>query len=538
MPASRGAWLVPILLLAGCFPRARSHPEPLAFSPAFVNVAPGMGLHFKTNLAERRPRDILATNGSGCAFLDYDGDGRLDILLVGNPHCALFHNEGDHFVDVTSAAGLGAPGHWIGVGVGDWDNDGRPDVCLSGFGCGALLHNEGGRFQNVTPASGIQFPHWGQSPAFGDVDNDGRLDLYVGAYARFGPRDPRYCNRGRLPALCGPELYQPELGRLYHNDGGGRFHDVTVASGLSAAHGRSWGAMFQDFDGDGRQDLYIANDMVACDLFHNLGGGRFRNVGLSSGTAYDGAGNRIGGMSVDWCDYDNDGRPDLMATAFSAQSTLLLHQKADHNFEDVSHETGISGPTTPLVGFGGRFIDYDNDGWPDLLLSNGHVMDNAEQIFSAQTYRQPLLLLRNQGGYFTDVSRDLLRGIPPIAARGATFGDFDNDGRTDALVMDIEGEPLLLHNVSPPGRWLGIRLVGRRSNRDGLGARIEVQAGALTRRFECQTSGSLLSAQDPRTLIGLGTADVEEVRIVWPSGTRSRIERPQPGRYLTVTEGE
>jgi hypothetical protein len=277
--------------------------------------------------------------------------------------------------------------------------------------------------------------------------------------------------------------------------------------------------------------------MIACDLFRNLGRGRFQNVGLTTGTAYDGAGNRIGGMAVDWADYDNDGRPDLLATAFSAQSTVLFRQKEGGVFEDASHEAGISGPTTPLVGFGSGFLDYDNDGWRDLVLGNGHVMDNAEQIFSAQTYRQPVLLLRNRGGHFEDVSRTALRGIPPIAARGSACGDFDNDGRPDVLLMDLEGNPLLLHNQAPGGHWLGLRLTGTRSNRDALGARVWVTSGGLRQRFECRTAASLLSSGDPRVLVGLGQASVaERVEVTWPSGRKTLLHAVKGGQYLEVRE--
>jgi hypothetical protein len=499
-------------------------------------VAAEVGLEYRANEATRRPRDILETNGSGCAFLDYDGDGRLDILLVGKPKCALFRNEGERFRDVTREAGLDAEGHWIGVGAADWDNDGDPDLCLSGYRTGAMYRNDGGRFTDVTAASGVRFPKWGQSPAFADTDNDGLVDLFISAYAEFGPDSPRYCARNHIEATCGPELYRPELGRLFRNLGGGRFEDVTRRAGLTNAHGRSWGAAFQDFNDDGRQDLYVANDMIACDLFENLGGGRFRNIGLASSTAYDGNGNRIGGMAADWADYDGDGLPDLLVTAFSAQHSVLFRQVLPGTFQDASDQAGVSQPTIPYVGFGGKFIDFDNDGRRDLFLANGHIMDNVERLSRGETYRQPLQLLRNAGSRFEDMSRRL-RDLPAVVARGAAFGDYDNDGRVDVLVMDLEGPPLLLRNRAEGGSWIGFILVGGASNREGIGARLLVRTAGRMQRLECQTSGSLTSCNDPRVVVGLGSASqVDEVEIRWPSGETSRLQNPPLRRYLVLRE--
>lgn len=549
-----GSWGAPIvagllLLIAGCspageavraLPPAAAGAAPAEDTPAFEECGRRMGIRYRANRATRRPRDILETNGSGCAFVDYDGDGDLDVLLVGRPRCALYRNDGTRFTEVTARAGLDARGYWIGVGAADWDNDGDPDLCLTGYRCGRMLRNEGGRFRDVTARSGIRFPAWGQSVAFADVDRDGLLDLYLPAYARFGPGSVRYCRRGDHEAVCGPELYPPEVGRLFLNRGT-RFVDVTRSSGLAEAHGRCWGAMFQDFDDDGRPDLYLANDMLPGDLFWNQsrrpGAAEFRNIGVASGTAYDANGNLQGGMGVDWGDFDRDGRPDLVVTTFSAQSTSLYRNDGGGMFTEVGYETGLAPPTLPYVGFGVRFLDYDNDGWLDCLHTNGHVEDNAELVRPGERYAQPILLMRNNHGRFENLSATLLRGVPNVVARGTAFGDFDNDGRIDVLVMDLEGNPLLLRNRARGGHWLGLRLIGTRSNRDGIGARVFVRSEGVLRRFECQTSGSVLSSNDPRLLIGLAAAGrAEEVTVRWPSGAVSR-HRGLPGnRYVTLRE--
>jgi enediyne biosynthesis protein E4 len=508
----------------------------------YVNLAPTLGLDFPADVPRERPRDILEANGFGCAFLDYDGDGLLDVLLLGRPRCRLYRNTGTGFVDVTEAAGLARDGHWIGVGVGDWNNDGLPDLCISGYGTGAMYVNEGGRFKDVTAESGVHFPQWGQSVALADVNNDGLLDLYIAAFAEFGPGSQRHCVSGKHVALCGPELYPPEQGLLFLNRGRGRFEDITAASGLSGVHGRTWGAAFQDFNDDGYQDLYLGNDMIASDLLQNLGVRdgipRFRNVGLESGTAYDGEGRRMGAMGVDWGDFDNDGRPDLVVTTFSSQPTVLFRNEGADGFTDRGFAAGVAEHTLPYVGFGAKFLDYDNDGWRDLFLVNGHIEDNVEQLRGGESYRQPTLLLRNIQGRFVSQPH-LVDAVPPMAARGAAFGDFDNDGGIDALVMDLEGPPLLLRNECRRGNWLGLKLVGTRSNRDGIGARVLVRSGGSIQRLESHTSGSVLSANDPRLLVGLAdAARAESVEIHWPSGSVSRWEGLEANRYHTLREPE
>lgn len=531
-----------LLWAAGCAVEAHpAAPRPAAegkpAKPPFVDVAASMGVDFVTNLVETRPRDILQTNGSGCALLDYDGDGLLDLLLLGNPRCALYRNEGARFRDVTAGSGLEAEGYWIGAAAADWDNDGDTDILLTGYECGALLRNDAGRFTNVTAGSSLIFPRWGQSAAWFDWNRDGLLDLYISGYARFGKDSVRFCTRGETQVVCGPEMYDPEPGRLFLAVAPGKFREMSGPILDVRGHGRTWGVAPQDVDDDGWPDLYLANDMIACDLMINPGGGRPANRATKFGVAYDGSGRPIGAMAADWADYDGDEMPDLLVTNFENDPTLILTNLGNGSFLDESYAVGVGEPTARYVGFGGRWLDFDNDGWRDLLLANGHVSDNAEAITSSSRYRQPVQLLRNLGGRFIEMSRELA-ALPAIVARGAAFGDWDNDGRIDAVVANLEGPPLLLRNQTRGGNWLGIKLAGSRGNRDGIGARVWVKHASLPhrQRLECQTAASLLSSNDPRLLFGLGPDELADVEIRWPSGAVTTLRDLPANQYHTIVE--
>jgi enediyne biosynthesis protein E4 len=521
--------------------------------PPFADRAAAAGLNYRWEIPGKRPLNILQTIGNGCAFLDYNNDGNLDVLLVGL-HPTLYAGDGKgHFTDVTAAAGLdGVSGHFLGCAAGDADGDGNVDLYLSGYRTACLLLNEGGRrFRDVTRAAGLPPEPWGTSCAFAEtVPGSGRLDLYVADYAEFGPQTkPQLCIESGRETSCGPRYYHPLIGHLYRNEGvtGGvpRFRDVTRASGAATAVGRTLGAAFADLDGSGRPTLALGNDEMPGDLLAPVPGAappRYRNAGELAGTAYDRDGSVHGGMGVDWGDYDNDGRLDLFVATFQHESKSLYRNEGDLHFSDVAIPAGVGSPTIPFVAFGCKFFDYDNDGGLDLAIANGHVQDNIHEINSAATYRQAMHLFHNLGGSpvtFDDVSQtsgpDLMR---PIVGRGLATGDLDNDGRVDLLVTDAEGAPLLLHNQgSPAGHWLGVRLVGTRANRSGYGALLTAAAGGRTLLRHCHADGSYLSSSDPRVHFGLGADRLDSLTIRWPGGRVETLHDLPVDRYVTVQEG-
>lgn len=529
----------------------------------FVDVADEAGLHYQWTIPGSRPLNILQTIGNGCAFLDYNNDGNLDILLVG-AHLALYQGDGKgHFTDVTAETGVDRlQGHFLGCAIGDIDGDGYDDLYISGYQTGLLLHNEPAHgtpprasasnrvFRDITRKAGLQPQRWGTSCAFAETrPGSGSLDLYVANYAVFGPHTaPQLCKEGtnNLMTSCGPRYYTPIIGVLYRNDGKGHFVDASKASGVHTATGRGLGIGFADFDDSGKPGLAIADDEADGDLFQptKKGLGKYANIGLLSGTARDRDGSIHGGMGVDWGDYDNDGKLDLFVATFQNESKSLYHNEGDGRFTDLGIPTGLGAATAPYVAFGCKFLDYDNDGWLDLVIANGHVQDNIQKINSAFTYRQTLQLFHNNGSSpiaFDEVSNSsgaaFQRGI---IGRGLAVGDYDNDGRIDILAVDSEGKPLLLHNqVSPAGHWLGIRLIGDKSNRDGYGAAISAEVAGRKLTQQCQTDGSYLSASDRRVHFGLGAAPrVEKLTVRWPSGRTDTFSNLQADRYLTLREGD
>jgi len=513
-------------------------------SVRFVDVASSSGLNYQWHIAGPRPLDILQTIGNGCAFLDYNGDGNLDVLLVGTDHLALYKGDGHgRFTDVSQAAGLwGLRGHFLGCAVGDYDNDGLADVYVSGYRTGLLLHNLGGkRFEDVTREAGLGPQPWGTSAAFGDMDNDGRLDLYVANYAAYDPAiGPRLCSsRGRMTS-CGPYHFKPIKGVLYHNEGHGRFRDVTESSSAHRMHGRTLGAAFADYDGSGQQSLYLANDEIEGDMLQNVGKS-FQPAGLKSGTAFGGPSVTHGGMGVDWGDYDNDRKPDLMVATFQGETKCIYHNEGGGLFREASDSLGLTPKVRPYVAFGTKWLDYDNDGWLDLMFANGHVQDNIADIEQTATYRQATQIFRNDHGkVFVDVSdRAGASFQKKIVGRGLAVGDYDNDGRVDVLVVDSEGAPLLLHNQSAPvGHWLCVKLIGTKSNRDGIGTTVTVTAGGLTQTRLCHTDGSYLSASDVRVHVGLGKAKkVQTILVQWPSGQKDTLHDVPVDKQLSIVEG-
>jgi hypothetical protein len=492
----------------------------------FVDVARKAGIPyaFSVGIQDLQALTILQTMGNGAAFLDVNRDGNLDVLLVDAKPKLYQGNGKGRFREVSAAYGLTSlSGHFQGCAVGDYDNDGFEDLYLSGYRTGVLLRNRGGkRFQNVSQAAGIHPERWGTSCGFADLNQDGRLDLFVANYVQFGPDPSRYLQRCE-PLACGPKTYDPELPTLYRNVGGGRFRDVSEASGIHQSGGKGLGVAFADFDDDGDQDIMVANDMVAGDLFRNEGNFRFTNIGIDAGVAYGPDGDTQGGMGVDWGDADGDGRLDAIVTTYQEEPKSLYRNGGEALFTNITHATTLGKATAPYVGFGARWLDYDNDGWQDLLIANGNVDNKIHQMFPNRAYRQPTQAFRNLGGKrFAEDGNRLGPALQKlIVGRGLATGDYDNDGRVDALVIDDDGPVLLLHNEGEhTANWIGLTLVGAgKSNRNALGARVTLTAGKRSQVREVQTAGSYLSASDRRLHFGLGAENcVPEISVRWPDG--------------------
>lgn len=515
----------------------------------FVDVAAKAGLNYEWRIASKRPLNILQTIGNGCAFLDYDNDGNLDILLIG-PKLGLFHGNGrGRFTDATQASGLsGLSAHFLGCAVGDYDNDGWDDVYVSGYGTGILFHNENGKkFTNATPKVMKPQP-WGTSCAWADVDGDGLLDLFVSNYVRFGkePGIPQLCDSHGVKISCGPRFYKPVKGVLFRNLGQGKFVDGNSLINTESTHGRGLAIAFAPLDKSGRPTLAMANDEMPGDLLSpNVKSGalRYANTGLASGTAFDRDGNVHGGMGADWGDYDNDGFLDLFIATYQNENKSLYRNEGGHVFNDTSYLTGLATPSMQNVAFGCKWLDYDNDGWLDLMFTSGHVQDNVHEVDTTTSYRQKTMLFHNKGGQnrvFENVSSVAGPSFDmPIVGRGLVTGDYDNDGRVDVLIVNSEGKPVLLHNETPAtGRWAGVELRGTKSNRDGQGALLTATIGGHKFVRHCQTGGSYLSASDKRVHFGLGAANrIDILTIQWPNGHMDTIKNIPANRYTPIQEG-
>lgn len=512
--------------MAGCHRFAgggqRGAHSPPAGDIVFQDAQPGSGIDFGLSYASGREPGIKETIGSPAALLDADGDGLPDVLLAGPNRVGLFRNRGGWRFQQMTDTGFRQKGCWQGVAVGDVDNDGRPDVYLSGYGCAALYLNQGGgRFRDVTAASGLantRADRWQTSAAFADVDRDGWLDLYVTCYVALGNKTGLCAYPGGIITACSPTEFTPQRGILYRNRGGARFEDVTAAYGLSGAHGNGLGVAFSDVNGDGYPDLYLANDQLPGDLYINQRGHRFVDAGTPSGTAFGPDGSPQAGMGVDFGDYDNDGREDLVVTTYQREPTSLYHNDGSNSFTNAAYASHLGAATTNVVGWGVKFADFDNDGLLDLAIANGHPLYRIHQIDPATDTRQPFQVFRNQGGGLFAELPSVGSGLPrALAGRALCAGDLDNDGQTDLLISDIDGQPLLLRSISPARHhWLTVRLEGR-----GVieGAVVTVRAGARRWVRRSTTGGSYLAASDPRVHFGLGDARmVDELQVRWPGG--------------------
>jgi hypothetical protein len=491
--------------------------------------------------------------GFGCALLDYDGDGKLDVLLVARDHVELYRNRGDGtFENVTAKAFPGAvrKPYLMGCSVCDYDGDGRPDLLITGYGRTILYHNQGdGTFKDVTAGSGLEArgPYdWTTSAAWADVDGDGKPALYVCRYVLFTPATKQTCTFKALDGsdvvmTCGPQAYAPEVGSLYKNAGGGRFIDITKASGLGDAHGKALGCMFCDFLNNGRPGLFIANDQTQQDLYVNTGRGKFRNVALQSGVAFGSDGSAIAGMGLDWGDDENRGRFDLLVSNFSGKPKSLFRSDDRGSFSDAAALAGIVGPTLTNLTFGAHFIDLYNKGLQDIVLTNGHVQALIGKADNTTSYLQPTQLFRNLGqGRFEEIGSAAGPDIAkPIAGRGMAVGDFDGDGRQDLLIVDAEGMPRLLHNDAPPHHYLNIRCLTRPGGPDALGARATVASGKISQLQECRSSGSYLSSDAPGVHFGLGDENhAARVTIRWPQGTMTQYSNVAADHSYVATPGD
>src|SRR5712664_3047531 len=524
-----------------------------AAAPIF-EVKPLRGIDFLLQNSPTPRKFLIETMPGGVALFDYNNDGLLDIFMVnggriteglrvpenferGNPRYwnRLYRQNRDgSFMDVTQAAGLAVAGngnYGMGVAVGDYDNDGFPDLYVTSYGKNVLYHNNGdGTFTDVTAKAGVAAGGWSVSAGFLDYDNDGKLDLFVTRYLDWSVEKSKTCGSEK-PTYCPPGEFSATTNILYHNRGDGTFEDVSVPSGIAAKKGHGLGVAFADYDGDGFTDIFVANDVTEQFLFHNNGNGTFTECGLDSGAALTADGKMLSGMGVVFQDYDNDGLPDLLITQLPHQPYVVFHNDGRGSFSAQELETGFGALSGKYSGWGVGLEDFDNDGWKDAFAVHGHVFDNVEMYDSSLRYREPPLLALNNKGHFekADPGSDV-----PVAGRGAAFGDLNNDGWMDVVTTSLGERPQLYSNRGGKLHWLTITLRGKRSNRDGYGSRVQVNGQV---RFATAT-GSYLSSNDKRLHFGLGSAETANIEIKWPSGIHQALRSVKADQFLVIEESE
>ncbi len=550
----RGLPGLPVIICAATF-LIRAHAPAVV---TFTDVSSPAGITFVHDNAWTTEKYLIESMGAGCAWIDYDQDGLMDLYLVNGAatkaytpkqplHSALYRNKGDGtFVDVTKSAGVGAEGLFgMGVAVGDYDNDGFPDLFVLGYGRCILYHNNGdGTFTDVTARAKVENRGlWASSAAWFDYDNDGRLDLIIANYVDWTPERNFYCgDQGPgMRAYCHPNVFHGQPATLYHNNGDGTFTDASQSSGVGPKAANGLGVVTFDYNNDGWQDIFISNDAQPNHLFHNKGDGTFREVGYLAGAAVSGDGQMEAGMGVDAADTTGSGWLDLYITHLDMQLNRFYRNMGDGSFTDATLSSKVGYDTYQVSGFGTCFLDYDNDGAVDLFVANGHVMDNVQLYHPDTTYAEPKQMFRNIGrGRFENVSNRLGPDMQkPHVSRGAAKGDFDNDGDLDLLVSGCGQRPQLLRNDGGnSNHWLEIFLIGTKSNRDGVGARVRVMAGDLVQHDQRKGGTSYQSAQDQRLHFGLGEhTEVDAVEIIWPSRTVTKLAKLKSDQIIAVKEG-
>jgi len=563
------ACLIAAYAVSNCFGQtaARSTARPTVPKPSastkfqFTDITLASGIDFRLTCGGPEKRYIMESMCGGVAVFDYDNDGWMDVYLVdgstledmraGKCHTGkLYRNNHDgSFTDMTAKAGLNHCGWGFGVAIGDYDNDGWDDLYVTYLDGAVLYHNNrDGTFTDVTAKAGVGNPgRWGTSTAFGDYDNDGNLDLYVANYVdldlehlpEFGSGP--FCQYRGIPVSCGPRGLKGGRDRLYHNNGDGTFTDVTEKLGIDPGAYYGLGVLWLDYDKDGCLDLYVANDSSPSLLYHNDCKGGFTEVGAEAGVAYSADGREQAGMGIDSADYDRDGWPDIAKGNFSDDTNNLYHNDHNGEFTDMAGPASFGPISIPLLTFGMKFLDFDNDGWPDIIAADGHVNPQVDKQSFGVTYAERPLLFHNlKNGKFEEVG---LRSGTALerryVARGAAAADFFNRGVEDLIVTQLDGPPILLRNDSSSGNhWLRLKLKGSRSNRDGLGARVEVRAGNLVQSAEARANSSFESASDARLHFGLGSAtQVDSIIVRWPSGKVDTLGAQSADHEVEIDEG-
>ena len=524
----------------------------------FTDVTTQAGIHFKHNTGAFGKKYLPETMGSGVCVIDYDNDGWQDILLVnsmdwpdhktGKSFPALYHNNQDGtFTDVTREAGLATEMYGLGCAVGDFDNDGYDDIYITTVGSNHLFRNLGnGKFADVTAKAGVADPGFSASAVWFDFDNDGKLDLFVAHYVQWSIDTDQYCSLdNRNKSYCTPQRFKGESSALFHNRGDGTFENVTKRAGLYDPSSKALGIALVDYDNDGWLDLFVSNDTEPNKLYHNNHNGTFTDVGVAAGVAYGEAGTARAGMGTDAADYDNSGWPSLVVGNFTNEGMALYHNDGSGLFTDAAPATGLAQKSVGSLTFGALFFDYDLDGLPDILAINGHVSDDISVVQPTVKYAEPVQLFRNLGkGRFEEVTNKVGPALPrPIVGRGAAYLDYDNDGDLDLVITANNGVARLLRNDNGnQNDLLRVKTVGTRSNRDGIGAKVTVKLSNGTRLTGMVKSGSSYLSQSELPLtFGLGKPNIDpavNLEIVWPSGRKDSISKVKANQFVTVQEGK